>query len=109
MNATLFYEQNRPQLEQLGYTGDNIQEYMQEIMSSPDFPMPMQFTLPEKPEDWVSFQLPAEFVKKCEQHEDKLMISKYTFAKPELTLYNLKKVNEVLQSHFFSIQQLPVL
>lgn len=65
MNATLFYEQNRPQLEQMGYTGDNINEYMQEIMSSPDTIIPMQFTLPEKPDDWVSFALPPEFTAKC--------------------------------------------
>ena len=37
------------------------------------------------------------------------MISKYAFAKPELTLYHLKNVCQLLADHYFSIQQLPVL
>lgn len=37
------------------------------------------------------------------------MISKYAFMKPELTFYHLENVLQLLQDHYFSIQQLPVL
>ena len=37
------------------------------------------------------------------------MISKYAFMKPELTLYHLQNVLKLLEDHYFSIQQLPVL
>jgi len=37
------------------------------------------------------------------------MISKYTFMKPELSLYHLQNVLKLLDDHYFSIQQLPIL
>jgi len=37
------------------------------------------------------------------------MISKYSFMKPELTLYHLQNVLKLLEEHYFSIQQAPVL
>jgi hypothetical protein len=54
--------------------------------------------LPEKPEEWCNFELPAEFAKRCENHEDKVMIGKWTFMKPELTYLHLKKLSEILDS-----------
>ena len=37
------------------------------------------------------------------------MVAKWTFLKPELTFLHLKKVAELLESHYFSVQLLPVL
>ena len=37
------------------------------------------------------------------------MISKITFMKPESTLYHLKNVLRLLEDHYFTIQQLPVM
>mmetsp|Transcript_32603 Transcript_32603/g.49858 ORF Transcript_32603/g.49858 Transcript_32603/m.49858 type:complete len:82 (+) Transcript_32603:429-674(+) len=65
--------------------------------------------LPEKPEAWASFKLPTDFLPKSQVHEDRIMISKYTFMKPELTFFHLKNVLRLLEEHYFSIQQLPVL
>ena len=69
----------------------------------------MVHSLPEKPETWVNFGIPSEFISKAGVHEDRIMISKYTFMKPELTFFHLKNVLKFLEDHYFSIQQLPVL
>lgn len=71
--------------------------------------IPVIHALPEKPEDWATFTLPEELVTKAKTHEDKIMISRYAFAKPELTLYHLNNVFKLLEDHYFTIQQLPVL
>jgi hypothetical protein len=65
--------------------------------------------LPEKPEEWHNFELPAEFLEKTAGHEDKIMIAKWTFLKPELTYLHLKKVAELLENHYFSVQLMPVM
>lgn len=54
--------------------------------------------MPEKPEDWTQFEIPAELFKRAETHEDKVMIGKWTFMKPELTYYHLIKLTEILDS-----------
>jgi len=48
--------------------------------------------LPEKAEDWVKFDLPGVLLEKLQGHEDKIMVAKWTFLKPELTFLHLKKV-----------------
>jgi hypothetical protein len=48
--------------------------------------------MPDKPEDWVNFTLPEVFRSKASVHEDKIMISKFSFMKPELTLYHLQNI-----------------
>ena len=48
-------------------------------------------------------------MEKLQGHEDKIMVAKWTFLKPELTFLHLKKVAELLESHYFSVQLLPVL
>ena len=78
-------------------------------MTSNEIGIPVLHALPEKPEDWVNFSVPEEFRSKAQVHEDKIMISKYSFMKPELTLYHLQNVLKLLEDHYFSIQQLPVL
>jgi hypothetical protein len=37
------------------------------------------------------------------------MVAKWTFVKPELTYLHLKKVAELLEHHYFSVQLVPVL
>jgi hypothetical protein len=37
------------------------------------------------------------------------MVSKFSFLKPELTLFHLQNLLQLLEDHYFSIQQLPVL
>ena len=112
LNATLFFEQHKQQIEELGYSGgdrESRQLYFQEVLTSNEIGIPVVHALPEKPEDWVNFSLPEEFRAKAQGHEDKIMISKYTFMKPELSLYHLQNVLKLLDEHYFSIQQLPVL
>ena len=50
-----------------------------------------------------------DFFKKAETHEDRVMVSKFTFMKPELTIYHLRNIFKLLEDHYFTIQQLPVL
>ena len=78
-------------------------------MTSNELGIPVFHSLPEKPEDWVSFKVPEDFIQKASMNEDKIMISKISFMKPELTLYHIKNVLKLLEDHYFSIQQLPVL
>jgi hypothetical protein len=54
--------------------------------------VPIRFHLPEKPEDWTSFELPPEFGAKARTHEDKVMVGKLTFMRPELTYFHLKNI-----------------
>lgn len=53
--------------------------------------------MPEKPEDWVAAELPDKFFTLAESHEDKIMVAKYTFVKPELTFLHLKKIADLLE------------
>jgi hypothetical protein len=46
---------------------------------------------------------------KSQGHEDKLMVSKWTFIKPELTYFHLQNIAGILEDHYFSVQLLPVL
>jgi hypothetical protein len=71
--------------------------------------IPVIHSLPEKPEDWATFAVPEELIKRAKTHEDKIMISRYAFAKPELTLYHINNVFKLLEDHYFTIQQLPIL
>ena len=69
----------------------------------------MIFTMPEKPEEWTKYELPNEIKEKGDTHEDKVMIGKWTFTKPELTYLHLRKVADILESQLFSLQLIPVL
>lgn len=66
--------------------------------------IPVEFALPEKPEDWATFSIPDEFIQRAKSHEDKIMISKFAFAKPELTLFHINNVFKLLEDHYFTIQ-----
>lgn len=65
--------------------------------------MPTKFILPEKPEDWISFSAPESLIAKSQGHEDKLMVSKWTFIKPELTFFHLQNIANILEEHYFSV------
>jgi len=65
--------------------------------------------VPEKPEEWVDFEIPEELVKKAATHEDKIMIGKWTFIKPELTFHHLKNICQTLEDHYLHLHMIPVL
>ena len=71
--------------------------------------IPLDFALPEKPEDWTTYEVPEQYYAKSGEHEDKVMVAKYTFIKPELTYLHMQKVAKLLEQHYFHIQLLPVL
>jgi hypothetical protein len=71
--------------------------------------IPQEFVAPEKTEDWVSAELPDKFFTLAKDHEDKIMIGRFTYVKPELTLLHLKKIAEILEQHYFTLQLVPVL
>ena len=112
LNATTFFEANAAELEQLGYTADDQasrREFYAEIINGGDLQIPLEYTLPEKPEEWTTFEVPAPYYAKSDEHEDKLMVGKYTFIKPELTFLHIQKVAKLLDQYYFHIQLLPVL
>jgi len=78
------------------------------VFTNNEIGVPSKYNLPEKPEDWISFLVPEALLSKCQGHEDKLMISKWTFIKPELTFFHLQNIANILEEHYFSVQLLPV-
>lgn len=70
--------------------------------------MPNKYALPEKPEDWINFAVPDTLLAKSQGHEDKMMVSKWSFIKPELTYFHLVNIANILEEHYFSVQLLPV-
>lgn len=100
LNATLFFQKHHLQMAELGFTAndaDSRKEYFAEVLTSSEVQIPMNLAMPEKPEDWTSFELPSELLAKSETHEDKVMAGRWTFVKPELTYFYLKKVLDVLE------------
>ena len=71
--------------------------------------IPQDHVMPDKPEDWVSLELPDKLFALIDGHEDKIMVAKYTFVKPELTFMHLKKIADLLEQHYFTLQLIPVL
>jgi len=88
---------------------ESRRQYYQEIFTNPEITIPSEFTVPEKPEDWISFEIPEELVKKAAGHEDKIMIGKWTFVKPELTFHHLKNICDTLEEHYMHLHMIPVL
>jgi hypothetical protein len=113
LNATLFFEKHAAAIkEQFGLVDDDQEsrrEYFAEIFCNSEIQIPHEHSLPDKPEDWTNFELPAEFIQKTAGHEDKIMVAKWTFLKPELTYLHLKKIAELLENHYFSVQLMPVM
>lgn len=106
LNATLFFEKHQAQIAELGYRvtdQESRREYFGEVLTSSEFNIPAILQMPEKPEEWTSFEIPNELLQKADVHEDKVMIGKWTFVKPELTYLHLKKLADVLEGQMFSI------
>lgn len=82
---------------------ESRRQYFMEALTNNEIGVPQKQALPEKPDDWVSFILPEAFAQKAAGHEDKLMVSKWTFVKPELTYWHLLNVAQVLEDHFFTV------
>jgi len=79
------------------------------MFTNNEIAIPIKFMLPEKPEDWAGFTVPDALIAKSKGHEDKLMIAKWTFIKPELTFYHLQNIAQILEDHYFTMQLLPVI
>lgn len=105
-------EHHPAELAELGYViGDtgSRREFFTEIYTGIDMQIPQEFVMPDKPEDWVATELPDKFLALTESHEDKIMVAKFTFVKPELTFLHLKKIADLLEQHYFTLQLVPVL
>jgi len=106
LNATTFFEEHTAEIQELGFRADDQasrREYYAEIIASNEIQIPTKYSLPEKAEEWVDFTLPDEYFKRATGHEDKIMVSKWTFIKPELTYFHIKKIAQLLEDHYFSI------
>jgi hypothetical protein len=44
----------------------------------------------------------------AKKHEDKTMIAKWAFSKPELTFYHMKNILSILEDQFLMIQMIPI-
>jgi len=59
--------------------------------------VPNKYALPEKAEEWINFVVPESLLPKSASHEDKMMVSKWSFIKPELTYYHLVNIANILE------------
>lgn len=112
LNAIKFMENHTAELNELGYNVAETasrREFFAELYTGQDMQVPQEFVMPEKPEDWVVCDLPEKFIALTATHEDKIMIAKFTFVKPELTFMHLKKLARILEQHYFTLQLVPVL
>ena len=112
LNAQTFFIENKVELESLGYNMEeqaSRREFIAEVINGGEMQIPLEHILPDKPEEWTSFELPDKYYEYSAEHEDKIMVAKYTFVKPELTYLHLQKVAKLLDQHYFHIQLMPVL
>lgn len=92
LNAIQFYDEHKLEVEELGFKWidqESRRQYFYEVITNNEIGVPTKHALPEKPEDWIIFVIPEQLVNKSNGHEDKLMVSKWTFVKPELTYFHL--------------------
>lgn len=64
LNASTFMVTNQTDLETLGYQVDDQQsrrEFYAEIINGGEMQIPIEFNLPEKPEEWTNYALPEEY------------------------------------------------
>ena len=77
-----FIEKHKDQAEQLGFQQDDVDSrnmFYNEIFTNPEIKLPEAYTLPEKAEDWLFWELPDQVYKESKKHEDKTMIAKWAF------------------------------
>ena len=59
-----FFEEHKAEVEELGFLQNDIESrrmYYAEVFTNNEINIPVKFALPEKAEDWVSFELPEIF------------------------------------------------
>jgi len=112
LNAMIFLDKHKDQAEKLGFNDqdpDARVNFYNEIFTNPDVELPTTFDFPDTPENWINFEPHEELIDLCKKHEDKTMIAKWAFQKPEITLYHLGQILDLLESHYFHIQMVPIL
>lgn len=82
--------------------------FYNEVFSNPEVQLPEIVTLPEKADDWILWETPKQVVDLAKKHEDKTMIAKWAFQKPELTYYHVKNIMKILEDHYLMIQMIPI-
>lgn len=111
-NAFEFLHRHKDQAEQLGFNEtdpDARTNFYNEVFTNPDVIMPSTLEFPETPEAWIKFEPTNEFLDHCKKHEDKTMIAKWAFQKPEITLYHINNIIQILEHHYLHIQMIPIL
>ena len=106
LNAIAFYDEHKLEVDELGFKWidqESRRQYFYEVFTNNEIGVPTKYALPEKPEDWISFTPPEQLIAKSNGHEDKLMVSKWTFIKPELTYFHMQNVASILEEHYFSV------
>ena len=106
VNALVFYDEHKQEVEDLGFRmadTDSRRQYFQEVLTNNEIGVPQKQVLPEKPEDWISFVIPESLIAKSQGHEDKLMVSKWPFVKPELTINHLQNSAQILEDHYITV------
>lgn len=53
--------------------------FYNEIFSNPEVQLPDIVTLPEKADDWITWETPKQVYDLAKRHEDKTMIAKWAF------------------------------
>lgn len=112
LNAFEFLDKHRDQAEKLGFNDqdpDARANFYNEVFTNPDVELPSLFSFPESPEGWIDFEPQEEFIQLSKKHEDKTMIAKWAFQKPEITLYHIGHILDLLESHYLHIQMIPIL
>jgi len=81
-NAVLFLEKHQQDALKLGFKNDDLESwnmFYNEIFSNPEVQLPDIVTLPEKADDWITWETPKQVYDLAKRHEDKTMIAKWAF------------------------------
>jgi hypothetical protein len=112
LNAFTFLDKHKEQAEKLGFSDADPEArnlFYNEVFTNPEVQLPNLFQIPETPEGWIDFELPEDLIELCKKHEDKTMIAKWAFQKPEISFYHINHILKILEEHYMLIQMIPVL
>jgi len=112
LNAFQFLDKHKDQAEKLGFNDQDPgarENFYNEVFTNAEIELPVAFTYPENAEQWVEFEPHQELYDLCKKHEDKTMIAKWAFQKPEITLYHINQTLYLLEAHYLHLQMVPVL